>query len=242
MPFPMPFNSFSNDATVLYDDFLGAVINPAIGGTSENSGTAAIVVAQRGGVGGLVTGASSGNRSAFTTGLNYLVSDGGMMVQWRMKSVSSVATRAFFVGWTDTVSLENPIELNGTTFTSNATDAAGFVFDTDATTDVWYTAAVNTDADKGGNAVTVNGGTVAPTADVYENFRVEITPDGDAIFSYGKDDGLQLYTGWQNVATIENAVATTALLTPVILIETRTAGASTAYVDALGVGGGRELD
>lgn len=239
---PFPWTSISNDLTVLYDDFLGAVINPAIGGVSENSGTAAIVVAQRGGVGGLVTGASSGNRSAFNTGLNYLVSDGGIVVQWRMKQVTGITTRALFVGLSDTVSLENPIELSGTTFTSNATDAVGFVYDTDATTDVWYTAAVNADSDKGGTAVTINGGTVAPEAGIYENFRIEVNADGDAILSYGKDNGGQTITGWQIVATIENAVATTALLTPYILLETRTAGASTAYVDALLIAGGRELD
>lgn len=240
MPYPVTSKAF--DLTLLDDHFLGASLNPAIAGTSENSGTAAIVVAQRGGVGGLVTGTSSGNRSAFTTGLNYLVSDGSVVVQWRVKNVTAVTTRALFVGLSDTVSLENPIEISGTTFTSNATDAVGFVYDTDATTDVWYTAGVNTDSDKGGTAVTINGSTVAPTADVYENFRIEVNPEGDATLYYGKDNGDQTVQGWQQVAFIENAVASTALLTPYCLIETRTTAAATAYVDSLLITGGMELD
>lgn len=239
---PFPITSISDQVVELYDDFLGASLNPAIAGTTENSGSAAIVVAQRGGVGGLVTGASDGNRSAFTTGLNHLVSDGSIIVQWRVKNVTSIATRALFVGLTDTVSLEMPIELSGTTFTSNATNAVGFVYDTAATTDVWYTAGVNGDSDKGGTAVSINGSNAAPVADVYENFRIEVTPEGDATLYYGQDNGTETVQGWQQVAFIENAVATTGLLTPIVCLETRTGGAATAYVDALLIAGGRELD
>ena len=239
----MPFPSISTGGQVYYyDDFLGAALAGEVAGTTENSGSAAIVVAQRGGVAGLVTGTTSGNRSQVTTGLNHLVSDGSIVVQWRVKNVTGTTLRALFVGLTDTVSLEMPIELSGTTFTSNATNAVGFVFDTDATTDVWYVAGVNADSDKGGTAITVNGSTVAPTADVYENFRIEVTPDGDAVLSYGKDNGDETTTGFQEVARITDAVATTGLLTPVVCLETRTTAAATAYVDSLLIQSGREED
>jgi len=238
----MSFPSISNGEIVLFqDDFVGAALAGEVAGQSENSGTAAIVVAQRGGVAGLITGASDTNRSQITTGLNHLVSDGSIRVQWRVKNQTAVTTRALFIGLTDTVSLENPIQLSGTTFTSNATDAVGFVFDTAATTDVWYTAGVNADTDKGGTAVTIDGSSAAPTAGVYENFAVEVTPQGDAILSYGKDNADGHSTGMREVARITAAVATTALLTPIALIETRSAAAVTAYVDSLLIMSGRQM-
>ena len=238
----MSFPSISNGEIVLFqDDFVGAALAGEVAGQTENSGSAAIVVAQRGGVAGLVTGTTDGNRSAFTTGLNHLVSDGSIRVQWRVKNQTAILTRALFIGLTDTVTLENPIELSGTTFTSNATDAVGFVFDTDATTDVWYVAGVNADSDKGGTAVTIDGSSAAPTIGVYENFAVEVTPQGDAILSYGKDNADGHSTGMREVARIENAVATTALLTPIALLETRSAAAKTAYVDSLLIMSGRQM-
>jgi hypothetical protein len=238
----MAFPSISNGEIVLFqDDFVGAALAGEVAGQVENSGTAAIVVAQRGGAVGLVTGASDTNRVQITTGLNHLVSDGSIRVQWRVKNVTAILTRALFIGLTDTVSLENPIQLSGTTFTSNATDAVGFVFDTAATTDVWYTAGVNADTDKGGTAVSIDGSQVAPTINVYENFAIEVTPQGDAILSYGKDNADGHSTGMREVARITAAVATTALLTPIALLETRSAAAKTAYVDSLIIMSGRQM-
>lgn len=236
---PLPYTTLGQ-VVILQDDFLGASLNPAIAGTSENSGTAAIVTGQRGGVGGLTTGATSGNRSQFTTGLNHRAADGSILVQFRVKNVTAVTTRALFIGLTDTVSIENPIELSGTTFTANATDAVGFVFDTAATTDVWYGVGAKNNSVTGGSAITFNGASAAPVADTYENFIIEVTPDGDAIFSYGKDNGTDTSQGVREVLRIDSAVGTGVNLTPIVLIETRTAGASTAYVDTLAVISGRQ--
>lgn len=239
----MPFPHISFGAQVyLYDDFLGASLNPAIAGTTENSGSAAIVAGQEGGVGGLVTGASSGNRSQFTTGLNHLPSSGSIEVQWRAKPVSSVADVAYFYGLTDTVSIEFPIEISGTTITSNASNAVGIMYDTAATTDAWRVVAVNGDVDATPVIVTLNGVNAAPTADVYEQFRFEVTPEGDVSVSYGKENGLETVQGFQQVAFIANAVSPSALLTPIAIVETRTTAAKTAYVDALLVQSGRDGD
>lgn len=241
MGFSYPTTSFGGEV-LFYDDFLGASLNPAIAGQNENSGTSAIVVAQEGGVGGLVTGTSSGNRCQFSTGLNHIPGSGSIIVQWRAKPVTSVADVAYFYGVSDTVSLEFPIEISGTTITSSATNAVGIMFDTAATTDAWRAVAVNADADSTPVVIQLNGVNATPTADVYENFRIEITPDGDAVFSYGKDNQDETTDGWQEVARIENAVATTATLSPVAVIETRTTAAKTAYVDALLLMSGREDD
>lgn len=238
----MPFPHISLGGQVyLYDDFLGAVINPVFGGVTENSGSAAIVVAQDGGVAGLVTGTSSGNRSSLTTGLNHLVSNGSIVVQWRAKPVSSVADVAYFNGLTDTVSLEFPIEISGTTITSNATNAVGFMYDTAATTPTWRAVAVNGDADATPVVIGLNGATTQlPVAGVYEQFRIEVTPEGDATFFYGQESGDETVQGFQQVAFIANAVATTSLLTPISIVETRTTAAKTYYDDALLIQSSRE--
>src|SRR5690606_26381094 len=209
----MPFPNISFGGQVyLYDDFLGASLNPAIAGQNENSGTSAIVVGQAGGVGGLTTGDSSGNRCQFSTGLNHEPADGSIVVQWRAKPGSSVADVAYFYGVSGTVSLEFPIEISGTTLTSNATNAVGTQYHTDATTDAWRAVAVNADTDATPVIIKINGVNAVPTADVYEQFRIEITPDGDAVFSYGKENGEEEDQGFQEVARITSAVAPSALL------------------------------
>lgn len=233
----MRFPSTVGAETFLFSDFLGAVIPEEFTGGSENSGTAAIVVAKNGGVVGLITGATSGNRSQITTGLNYLPSDGSIIGRFRVKSVTAITDRAIFVGFTDTVSTEMPIEISGTTITSTATDAVGFVYDTDATTDIWYFLAVKTDTDSAALVPVPNFFTgKLPVADVWQNFSVEITPDGDAIGSFATGDK----RGLIEVARIENAVSPSVLLTPIVIAETRASAAKTVYVDYVGVLAGRE--
>ena len=84
----MPFPTLSVGGQVyFYDDFLGAALTGAVAGTAENSGSAAIVAGQRGGVARATTGTTSGNRAQFTTGLNHRPADGSIVSQSR----SSVA-------------------------------------------------------------------------------------------------------------------------------------------------------
>ena len=102
--------------------------NPAVDETNdidagtENSGTQAIN-AQENGVYRLTTGTTDGNRVAWGTALNYQADNGGpLIVEFRVASVTAITTRAYFVGFTDTVpsgTLENPIEQSGTKIESD---------------------------------------------------------------------------------------------------------------------------
>ena len=232
----MRFPSTVGAEVFVFSDFLGAAIDPAFAGVAENSGTAALKVAEEGGVVELVTGTGDGNRAHLSTGLNHVPSNGSIIGRYRVKSVTSAATRAIFVGFTDTVGQEMPIEISGTTVTTTATNAVGFVYDTDATTDIWYFLAVNADMDKGALVPVPNFFTgQVPTADVWQNFAIEITPDGDAIASFGTGDKRKLI----EVARIEDAVATTSKLSPIVVVEARTAAAKTVHVDYMGVLSGR---
>lgn len=213
----------------LFDHFVGAALAGEIAGVAENSGTAAVKVGIEGGACEITTGTSDGNRAHLSAGLNWRADRGGLYFEARVKNVTAVTTRALFIGLTDTVAQENPIELGASqAITSTATDAVGFVFDTGATTDVWYLAGVNTDVDA--TLVTLaypGAASVAPAADTWDVFGISVNKDGDAEFFYNG-----IYVG-----RISEAVSPDVLLTPHVGIETRTTAAATAYVDYIEMDG-----
>lgn len=222
----------------LFTDYLGAAIDPAWAGVSENSGTGVILVGQANGVATLVTGTTSGNRSMNNAGLNFKASTGKLVYEARVTLHTAITLRAAFIGLTDTVAIENPIELGaGTVQTSTATDAVGFFYDTDADTDKWYFAGVKADVDTALMPLNVNGAQAVPVADVWATFRIEVDLDGNAVFSYGEDKAGQW--GCREVGRLNNCVTPTVLLTPVVMTETRTTAASTVYVDYQYIEGGR---
>ena len=213
-----------------FDDFLGAALRGEVAGTAENSGTAAVVVGKEGGAAEVTTGATSGNRAQLTMGLNFKPSSGSLVFRTRVKSVTAITARALFIGFTDTVSQENPIEIGALdAVTSNASDAVGFIYDTDAATAKWFVAGVKADVDTGLTAVKLNGVQQAPVADEEQEFVIEINTDGDAVLSFGRNLNEGVY-GVREVARIENAVTPGTLLTPIVLIETRANAAKTAHV------------
>ena len=223
----------SNGRTLIESDFMGAAIVPAFAGTTENSGTAALLVGKVNGVVTLVTGTASGNRSALTSGLNQKAEDGSLVFSAIVQNLSAITTRAVFIGLTDTVSLEMPIELNGVTITSTATDAVGFMYDTDATTDVVYIAGVANDVDcplLSAQRQNRGGATFVPTAGTYNEYRIEVNVDGDAYF----------YIDGEYVGMQANAVTPTVLLTPIVIVEARTTAAQTVYADFVSSEAGRD--
>ena len=127
------------------------------------------------------------------------------------------------------MSQENPIEVSGTTITSSASDAVGFMYDTAATSDIWYIQGVKGDVDTPLTAASINGdSTLAPTAGTYNEFRIEVSTDGDASF----------YIDGAFCGRVTDCVTPTVLLTPIVLVEARTTAAQTVYVDYMGWEGG----
>ena len=191
----------------LFDDFLG----PAVDETNDwtpvtDGGTSAITILVDGAV-LFATGTTDGYREGFTQALNWRASDGGPLIgEFRIKNVTAVTHRALFIGFTDLVSVENPIERDADTYASNAADAVGFMYDTDATNDTWYLCGVANDVD----GTAVNTG-IVPVADEYQTLRVVVNITGDADFFI---DGVY-------VGTVEDAVTASTALTPIMLIEQR---------------------
>lgn len=155
-------------------------------------------------------------------GLDWQADMGGLIFEARVK-LSAITTIAAFIGFTDqTAALEMPIQSAASvdTFTTNATDSVGFMFDTSMTTKNWWLAGVANDVD-----ATMQNSTFAPVAATYEVFRIEVDALGKATF---------YRNGLQVGVSMAGAVTKTIPLTPVIAAMNRgTAGAPTITCDYL---------
>lgn len=159
-------------------------------------------------------------------GLSWRADQGDVIFEARVK-LSAITNIAVFVGWTDqTAALEMPIQSAASvdTFTTNATDAVGFMFDTSMSTDNWWLTGVANDVD-----ATAQNSLFAPVANTYETFRIGLSATGTASFYR---NGLQVGT------PIATAVTPTVLLTPVIAGFNRTTSGTptitAAYIHGAG--------
>lgn len=231
------------------EDFIGATTLPAtvafVEGSDGATSTAALLV---GGIGGVcrfttgdVTGVTAGNVLSnveqLVQSLCWQASNGDLIFQARLK-LSSITTSFAFLGFTDLITAELPIEGSGTAdgITTNATDAVGFLFDVRMTTKKWWLVGVANDVD----ATAQNSG-VAPVADKYQTFRVELSvPPGGATNATAKFfiNGLQVGTA------MSNALVSATDLTPTVAISKAFADTTsiTADLDYIHVAMDRGLD
>ena len=153
-------------------------------------------------------------------GLSWKANMGELVFEARVK-MSAIADISVFIGLTDQIAaLEMPIHsaASANTITTNATDGCGFFFDTSMTADTWWVAGVANDVD----ATHQNSG-LAPVADTYAVFRIEVTSTGGASF---------YYNGTLVGTAMTGAVTATVALTPVIAGFNRTTtGTPTLTVD-----------
>jgi len=213
----------------LFDDFLGDTLDAKWG---SQSGTDPQVVApafnaQTGGAMRMTTGDDAAGDMA-TNGVQleqalvWRCANGKLVLEARVK-MDAITNVAVFVGFTDQVgTLEMPFTLAAAdALTSNATDAVGVLFDTNAATDNWWLVGVANDVD----ATKQNAGT-APTAATYETWRIEISTAGAATF-------------WRNNAVVGTAMAAAVRnsvdLTPVVAAFSRSTASRVVDVDFLDV-------
>lgn len=225
----------------LFDDFQGATglapLVPAwklLEGT-DSATSAELTLDAPNGVLRVTTGdAGTGfaaDAAQITSNLGWQASQGGLYFQTRLK-MSAITTCTAFMGFTDlAASLEQSILFaTGTTFTTNATDACGFLFDTGATSKKWWLTGVAADVD-----ATMQDSGIAPTADQYQTFRVELSTAGAATFFI---NGLQVGT-----SALSGAVTASADLTPTIYVSKLSVAASmTMEIDYIAVGMVRGAD
>lgn len=196
------------ETVALFDDFLGDVVADQWNfteGTDSATSDGAIVEGVNG-VFRLTAGDSAGSIAAdgaqLNSALGWKANQGNLVFEARFK-VAAITTVSFFVGLTDTKALEGPASLAGTTYTTNATDAAGVLFDTAATTDTMRLVGVANDVD----ATHVDTG-LAPVAGTYMVWRIQVDTAGKATFFYNGAP----------VGSLSGAVTPTVALTPVFII------------------------
>lgn len=217
---------------VLFDDFLGggqAFGTTVLSGWRSRKGSDGACVdwtatpAQNGTIVGTIgntTASMAVSGSQLDSGLSFLANAGDIIFQARVK-LSVITNIAVFVGLTDqTAALEMPIQSAASvdTFTTNATDAVGVMFDTSMATDTWWLTGVANDVD-----ATMQNSAVAPVAATYETWHIGVNSSGAAFF---------FRNGLQVGSMLAGAVTPTIPLTPVIAAFNRTtSGAPTVTVD-----------
>lgn len=230
------FKLSSPACVAIFDDFLGDVLADQWNAVETDTDGAQAVLA--GGIGGVLqitSGNDDGNgvvlpdASGVTSYLNWQAVNGGLEMQTRFK-MSRITDAYFFIGFTDLITIEAPIICNSAeTITTTASDAVGFLFDTNFTADTIHLVGVagNTDA-----AIQIIS--AAPVADDYATFRIEVTAAGVATFYI---NGLQVGT------SMSGAVTAATDLTPVVLVSNQDGtSALTAEVDYCYVAMNRAVD
>lgn len=134
--------------------------------------------------------------------------------------IDAVTLTQFFIGFTDVLpatTLEEPFSLSTVTYTSTATDAAGLLFDTAATTDTLRLVSVANDVD----GTHIDTG-VAFAADTWYDVHVRIKADGSVEFRvFTSADGLQFSLG-SSFSLAAGSVRTGVNLYPIVQATTRT--------------------
>jgi hypothetical protein len=220
---------------VFYDDFLGDAIDTRYNfqeGTDSATSDFLILADQVNGRARIITGDAAGvdyasNGAQVDLGsLNWRVSNGGLCMECTLQA-DAITNLAIFVGFTDQrAALEMPWTLSGTTFTSNQTDGAGFLFDTAATTDTWRCVAVKADVDKT-SIDTANAWAAATDIKLRVEFVINPsdTTKYDAVF----------YINDVKQGVISDAITPSVKLTPVIAAFSRTTAVRNIDVDMLDV-------
>lgn len=156
--------------------------------------------------------------------------------------IDDIANIAANIGFNDDALEDSntlPVELSTTTFTANAAEFIGLVFDVDATNDDWHVIWVD-DGSVATNAIAnlrMNGASWKAAS--YWTFRVELQDTGSgngvrAVFSVTTDAGVQ----YQKV--FNTTLDRDASLTPYVGFETRSASAHNLTIDYIEFGGSRQ--
>lgn len=212
-------------SNVVYDDFTQKALDTTNNwGSHAGSDGAAVgpaILAAKGGVCRLTTGAGAGatmavNGTQIDRALTWEADAGGLLMAVRLKA-AAVTTLALYAGFTDQVAaLAMPFTLSGGNLTSNASNGAGFLFDTGATAATIKCVGVANDVD----AAVVDTG-LAFVAATYRFLVIEVDANGKAWF----------YIDGVLVAETAGCVTKTVALTPVVAAFRRSAASTTVDVD-----------
>ena len=164
-----------------FDDFLGDTINLDLYVTNADAGgTAFAVNVQHNGVVRGTVDTDDGDITNIFGPVQYRADAGGpLTLEVRATLITSLADGETYIGFSDATTNENPITVSTTdAVTTNASNAAGFVF-TGAGTADWKMVSVNGNAD--GSVARANAlGATTPVLTTWQTFKIVLNQDGDA--------------------------------------------------------------
>lgn len=174
----------SSNKIAWFEDFTGNTLPVdlvSVEGTDSATSAPSILAGGIGGVLRLTTGDAGTGFAAdveqIVTTLAWQASNGGLVFEARVKA-SAITTCWMFFGFTDNLAAEQPVRsATTTTFTTDASDAVGFMFDTGMTSKNWWLTGVAADVD-----ATMQDSGIAPVAAQYQVLRIEIDAAGAAAF------------------------------------------------------------
>ena len=240
----------------LYEDWTGAdAISTAVADgvvwltAVTNGDTAFRIVADA--QGPILQGLTDGTDNDYVTIayhlLTWSVQHGELYMETRAKiSVGAVASVAINIGFNDDVvedSATLPVELSTVTFTANAAEFIGVVFDPDATNDDWHVTWVDDTVLNGGQAIAnlrMTG--VAPVLDEWFGVSMKLSANPPATVAQGAAGTaggsvvaditvVEESTGLRASKRFTTTIDREALLTPWIGFENRAGVAHTMEVD-----------
>ena len=168
---------------VFYDHFTGIAVDTTNNWNSAGQASGAVAQAAPH-MATITTEGNDDDEWALSTGLHFYGQyNAACEVRLRNDDLDGLT---FYVGFSDAVSESGTIAFtySGTTLTSNASDGAGFVWDTNADTDYVYAVSSKNNAD--GTVISTG---LAITKSTWATFRVELRDNGsrtDAIFYFNK--------------------------------------------------------
>lgn len=164
-----------------FDDFLGDTLNTdPWAAASTNSATAFAISAQVNGVvRGTVTNNSSNDLSVLYGELNWQADDGGPLIFEARCAIITSLSQQIYIGLSDEKTTEKPMDYNGGTLTTTATNAAGFYYAGGEASATWRYGGVKAGADTTHYAVASR---LNPVLSTFQTFRVVVNADGAASF------------------------------------------------------------
>lgn len=193
----------------LFEDFLEDTVNADIwvlGNTQ--GGTAAAINTQVNGVVRLTVAANSGADGSQIYGghLIWEANDGGPLIMEARCKPETALTMELFVGFSDEIVNEQPMDYDGDSQTTTSTNGAGFYYAGGGTTPTWRCGGVKAGSD---STHTAASSVFNPVVSTYQTFRVVLGIDGSGSFYI---DGNPI------VENVKNCVTTSTALTPYVAI------------------------
>lgn len=223
-----PIKSVEDKRKVFLDHFEDSAISSSWNTSTSGAGSPSVAISTgfEDGYVQITTGTAASGGGQIVGAKGYLVPQGhGLIFRGQVRSSQSTSV-AFFLGLTDQNStFEMPFTLSGTTYTSNATDAVGILYDTDATTDTWRLVGVKNNVD----ATHQDTGIAGDTA--FNEWVITLSPAGIARFYLG---GKQVGTDMSAAVTTGTA-ASAPRLYPVLVAVSRSGSSRNVVTDYLGV-------